>query len=235
MVDPTHQDLYVMQNQFGLIKIGRSLDIRQRRETLQFSECCKIKVVAVYSKCGDLEESIHVRLKEHRLAGEWFNGTELARNAIITALQDDQLVHWPYDYDIDGAKNWLDHFAVVRRAAYIRKAIYRQEQILSSSNVPHYVYDYSILGVVYLAQYGVAPVWKHQKHNGAWLRHWANPRSGLVEPVPKYSADVEAALQLWPVHIKPQNWEGTALECCIEALKAIRKSLPKVRHNDAKV
>ena len=228
MGDPTHQDLYVMQNQFGLIKIGRSLDIRQRCTTLQFSERCKIKVVAVYSKCGDLEESIHFRVKEHRLAGEWFNGTELARNAIMTALGDDEPVDWPYLYDAERAQSWLNHLAALRQADYVRRAIYRQERILVLSDGPHEVHDYSVLGAVHFALYGQPLEMTYARVGGNLVRHWRNVETGKFEPIPTYTSDIEAALTIWPADVRPTNWNGTAMDCCIEALRAIRGRLPKV-------
>ena len=78
MVEPTSQHLYVMQNEFGLIKIGRSIAVESRRQNLQQTDRCQIEIVAVFDFWGSLEETIHLELEEFRLIGEWFAGDEEA-------------------------------------------------------------------------------------------------------------------------------------------------------------
>jgi Meiotically up-regulated gene 113 len=227
MVNPAHQDLYVMQNEFGLIKIGRSLDVFQRREALQISDRCQIEIVGVYAKCGDLEESIHIKLRTFRLAGEWFRGTKVARQAVRNILQDGS-VDWPYSYNAKGAQDWLNHIGLVRRADYIRRELYRHEKILMAANGPLPMHDYSVLRLIHLASHGTEPKTKYAKLDGELIRVWVNPVSSKLEPLPSYSSDKELALQLWPLDVRPRTWNGTALACCIEALRAIRLRLPKV-------
>lgn len=101
-------DLYVMQNEFGLIKIGRSTNVMRRMRALQGTEMCRIQLVGIVEGAGHLEESTHIALDDFRLIGEWFDGGEDARNAIIQLL-DMKGDKWPFDLAAkDAIDRWLD-------------------------------------------------------------------------------------------------------------------------------
>lgn len=118
-----------MQNEFGLIKIGRSIDVERRRLTLQSTERCRIQTVEIYTGCGDMEEDIHLDMDDHRLAGEWFDGSDESRATLCELIScDNPPIGWPYAYDPSGASAWLDHINVVRHAAAIRRELYRRSR-----------------------------------------------------------------------------------------------------------
>ena len=48
----------------------------------------------------------------------------------------------------------------------------------------------------------------------------------LLVPVPPFTTDLAASLNLWPEEIRPVDWHGTAIECCTAALIALRAALP---------
>ncbi|CAB3803905.1 hypothetical protein LMG28138_05424 [Pararobbsia alpina] len=61
---PQDQYLYVMQNEHGLIKVGRSIDPARRRLVLQ-SQCgCNIALVASLHQRGPDEEWVHSLLAD---------------------------------------------------------------------------------------------------------------------------------------------------------------------------
>lgn len=59
MTDPRTQMMYVMQNECGCIKIGRSVDPWQRRLNLRQSEHCTVELIAAFNGGGEHEEAIH--------------------------------------------------------------------------------------------------------------------------------------------------------------------------------
>lgn len=225
MVKTTDQNLYVMQNEFGFIKIGRSVDVERRRLTLQTTERCKISVVEEFAGCGDLEEDLHIEMADFHVAGEWFDGSDEARDALSGFIgADDPPIEWPYKNDQDMAVAWLQHIEVVRHAAAIRKALDREIGILRSADGPSFVHDCSIFAVKFRADTG----------RRCWITcgkiesKWFDTDSGTNGIVPAFTASLENALLAWPESDRPQNWNGTAIDCCIAALTAIRARLPRV-------
>lgn len=58
----------------GLIKIGRSVDIKTRKQAVQCGSGVELKVLLVVS--GDSERELHKKFAEYRKHGEWFNDTD---------------------------------------------------------------------------------------------------------------------------------------------------------------
>lgn len=229
MAEPTGQHLYVMQNEFGLIKIGRSVDVERRRLTLQSTERCRIQTVEIYTGCGDMEEDIHLDMDDHRLAGEWFDGSDEARAALCELIScDDPPIRWPYAYDPSGASAWLDHINVVRHAAAIRRELYRQITILRDAHEPSWVYDSGVFYAKWRAATGRPPGLDTVKIDGQTATHWFDLDSDAEGIVPAFTASVENALLAWPDDLRPATWTGTPIACCIAALAAIRDQLPRV-------
>lgn len=229
MVEPVEQDLYIMQNEFGLIKIGRSVDAERRRITLQTSERCRIKIVEVYASCGDMEESIHYDMDGYRLAGEWFDGSDEARAALCELIEcPNPPMKWPYAYNGVAAGNWLEHINVVRHANAIRRELYREIMLLRSADGPSWIYDSGIFYASWRAATGNRPGLDTVKIDGETATQWFDPDSEAEGVVPRYTRNVETALLAWPAKLRPVSWEGSAIECCIAALIAIRDGLPKV-------
>ena len=227
MTDPRTQMMYVMQNEYGCIKIGRSVDPWQRRLSLRQSEHCTVELMAAFNGGGEHEEAVHIALRSYRLEGEWFDGCDAAR-AEISAIFAPCILEWPFDHDPVGSANWLNHLRVVREANYIKKAIAREIGILRSASEPSWVYDQGIFWCCYLARTGLKPKLMAGKEGSKTVIIWTNPETGSRVVLPSYTQSVELALLAWPDDIRPIAWEGTAFACSIAALTAVKARLPRV-------
>lgn len=227
MTAPASQHLYVMQNEFGCIKIGRSVDPWQRRINLRQSEHCCVELIAAFEGGGEEEEAIHIELDRFRLEGEWFDGADDARTAIEHIFGADKL-QWQFAHDPAGAGKWLDHLSVVRNAAYIRRALSKEITRLRQATEPSWVLDGGVFWSRYLGETGNWTMIMVEKRKGRTVNVWHNPATNKQEVLPAYTSSVEEALLAWPDDLRPATWEGTAFECCIAALDAVRTRLPKV-------
>jgi len=216
-----------MQNEFGCIKIGRSVDPWERRRNLCQSEHCKVELVAAFQGGGEDEEAIHIELRDYRLAGEWFEGVEEARAAVHRIFDLDPS-EWKFDHDPNGAAKWLDHLRVVREAKYIYRALTTEIGRLRDATEPSWVYDCGIFFCRYLAETGNRPGICVERREGKVVNVWYPPDSSKGQVLPAYTMSVEAALLVWPDDLRPASWEGSPIDCCIAALMEIRRRLPKV-------
>lgn len=226
MTEPTAQNLYVMQNEFGCIKVGRSVDPWERRRNLCQSEHCKVELVAAFEGGGEDEEAIHIELDEYRLEGEWFDGTGEARAAVESIFQ----MHpseWKFDHDPDGAAKWLDHLRVVRAARYIDRMLAGVIATLRKTTEVSWVYDGDIFFCRHLAETGTRPFISAERRRGKVVTV-CYTSDNKRQVLPAYTSSVEAALMAWPDDLRPATWEGSPHECCATALAAMRSRLPKV-------
>lgn len=226
MIEPKDQHLYVMQNEFGCIKIGRSIDPWKRLTTLRHTEHCRVELVAAFEGGGEDEEAIHIELNKFRLAGEWFEGCDAARVA-IQDIFDIEPGDWKFTHDPQAAENWLELLWMVRDARYIRNALTREIVRLRAVTEPSWVFDCGIFFCRYLAETGERPALCAETQNGRTVNTWHNPQTERWEALPNYTASTEEALHAWPDDLRPARWEGSPVECCIAALSAIRSRLPK--------
>lgn len=215
------QHLYLMQNEHGLLKVGRSADPERRRRTLETEEMCLIEIVAVQEDRGDMEEEIHLELDEFRIIGEWFSGCDDARElALIWFLQPDDTA-WPFEFDEKAAAAWLDRVEEWRWFRSVRKTITTAILDLKSGPGSPYL-DFR----VWLAMW----VFARQKN---WIIDVQKDGLQMVyrgddaplEPLLPYTTDVAAALTLWPDGQRPARWLRSALDCCIAALRAELETL----------
>lgn len=249
MVDPTTQFLYVLQNEFGFIKIGRSVDVTQRINALRSGDGCDIHVVELYESCGDLEEWLHIEMEEYRVVGEWFSGTDEARGKLAELLATPDM-DWQRPYDLEAARSWLDNLDEIRGKRATKHLIGKQIGILRGQTEGSEALDWRVLFAWRLAVTGEFPLVIPQRVKGKrneWRQMWCDPKPDEKEddvgdrslklrllgydpadlvPLPPFTTEVSAALQLWPQKIKPEEWQGNAIECCIEALTALRGALP---------
>jgi hypothetical protein len=216
-----------MQNEFGCIKVGRSVDPWERRRNLCQSEHCKVELVAAFEGGGEDEEAIHFDLHEYRLEGEWFDGTSEARAAVERIFHMDPS-EWKFDHDTDGAAKWLNHLRLVRHARFIDRTVLGQIGSLKMATEPSWVHDCGIFFCRYLAETGERPAICVERRRGRVVNVWYPPESSKGQVLPAYTSTVEAALLVWPDDLRPATWEGSPIECCISALAAIRRRLPKV-------
>lgn len=227
MTQPSSQHLYVMQNEFGCIKIGRSVDPWQRLLNLRQTEHCIVELIAAFEGGGEDEEAIHFELDAFRLEGEWFDGGKEAR-AAIQQIFEPVLLDWKYAHDAAGAALWLDHLRAVRGANYVRQMLTRQIGILRAATEASGFHDEAIFRCNHLVNSGERVWILCDDQDGQAVNTWHNPETGEREVIPAYTATIEDALRAWPSELRPQNWSGSPIECCIAALTAMRSRLPKV-------
>lgn len=221
MVAPEDQDLYVLQNEFGLIKIGRSVAVEERRRKLTYEDRARIEIVAVFPFAGDQEEPAHIKLRRHRLIGEWFSGSDETRAAI--ARHFDVELTWPFEFSAEYAAIWLKHMERVRQARKLRQSIYRAVQTLQRWDGPNHILD-AIAFTAWREAISGKPIDMLSRELWAMspetrLEH-QRTRGEVAEL--RVSTDLAAALQLWPEDARPQHWGGSPLECCIAALQEWR-------------
>lgn len=218
MTRPDTQALYVMQNEFGLIKIGRSLNPERRRKSLQSGEGCTIAVVAVLEGHGHREEQIHLSLKRHLIEGEWFRGTPSARAAITDALPNLTGCAWPFDYDARGAKAWLDDFFGRRDQRSLERMYYRVLKVHVGGGGPGGSADGMICLLLSLSETGEMVGVPLGREGTATVAHIHHPGSNESRRAPPYSTDLASAMSLWPDDVRPDTWEGTPYECAVAAM-----------------
>jgi hypothetical protein len=216
-------------------------------------------VVAVYTACGDLEEWLHIEMDQYRSIGEWFVGTDEARDALAELLDASQ-IEWQRPYDLDAGRSWLEKLEEVHDERAIRHLIGKQIGILREHSVGSEALDWRVLFAWRLAVSGDSPLVIPQRVKGKrniWQNVWCDRRpdeesaalnartpKGLeprgydyradLAPVPPFTTDVAAALAVWPDGCRPASWDASAIECCIEALIAQREQRPTLSMSDVR-
>jgi len=64
-------DLYIMQDESGMLKIGRSVDVDRRLKQLKTGNP-GIRLMHVWRGKGDMEKRLHEDLSKFRVKLEWF-------------------------------------------------------------------------------------------------------------------------------------------------------------------
>jgi len=224
VVAPKVQDLYLLQNEFGLIKIGRSVDVERRRSRLTYQDRAQVEIVAVFPFAGDQEEPAHIALHEHRLIGEWFSGNDEARVAIGRYFKLE--LTWPFEFNAEYAALWLGHMQRVRQVRKVRQSIYRAVQTLQRWEGPKHILDEIAFTAWREAVSGTpANVLARELLGMSVAARLEHQRTrGQVAEL-RVSTDQGAALQLWPDDTRPRHWNGSPLQCCIAALQEWRSRL----------
>lgn len=216
----SEQSLYVMQNQFGLIKVGRSIDPERRRLKLQSRERCQIELVLVRHLQGRREEEFHIDLSEHRLAGEWFDGVEETRAAVASAFSPSTDIDWPFKFDVNAATAWLEEFEDREAARVAPRELLRLYGELRTFTEPSWIVDLRMWAMYWLMEGEERPI-SHVARNRPSGEVVVTSRiDGALVTMPRFSRDIEAALSLWPASVAPTTWDGDLLECCKAALDA---------------
>lgn len=65
-------DLYIIQNEAGHLKIGRASDPFKRLAQLQTGSSTPLKILQIYKGLGFAEVAFHNEFADYRLMGEWF-------------------------------------------------------------------------------------------------------------------------------------------------------------------
>lgn len=110
--------LYLMQNCHGLLKIGVSDDPVGRLVRLQQQFKCAMTLVAVLEGGATHEESFHAKLRRFRRIGEWFSGTDRAREVASELFKLSPNFTWPYPYERQAAQQWVTAAATIYDRRY---------------------------------------------------------------------------------------------------------------------
>ena len=240
-MDPNKQDIYIFQNQFGLVKIGRSIDVEKRRKAVERTDKCSVALVAILPGAGRSEERLHDLLVDFRVTGEWFDGSRGMKEVLEKATKK-KIPLWPYEFDRVPASDWLKQLEILRDEEARSRQFYRMIQILSSSSAPNIYSDWQIWNFLYpnsrrqLVLFYFDGEQKIFHDNNGNKRIAINPlkKNGNITAnkfVPRYTAEVSDAILAWPKQLRPVIWEGTAIDCAIQGLKhqwAKRKTEPVV-------
>lgn len=211
------QDLYLMQNEHGLIKVGRSIDPERRRHALEVGENCRIVLVLQVAKGGWQEERVHLALSAHRVVGEWFSGTQVSREAIAKVVG--QTLNWPFELDEAAAAGWVAAFDERKNRQYLHREISRFHGAIRRSHEPCWTLDVDLWTLLWLLEFGERPLCDVMStaDGEAMIRSW-----DTGQLIPAFSKDLRAALSLWPTELRPASWHGGALSCAKAAMDARR-------------
>jgi Meiotically up-regulated gene 113 len=222
--------LYVMQNNYGLIKIGRSVDPISRRRSIESTDQCKVQLVSVLHGAGQLEEEVFVALGRYRIRGEWFSGESQARKAILRKLGLPSDTRWPFEaFNAEAANMWLarlDNQRWLRSTDREFGKLVREMSKLSSPPAdPSRWWDIHIWSALWRFEYQVHTIVSHEENElGDQVLIGCRTDMPVME-VPAYTTDIHAAKQLWPVDELSENLHSSAWECCIAGLQARRLGL----------
>jgi len=211
----TDDHLYVIQNHLGLLKIGRAGDTKARFRRIARDDLCEVIPVAIREREGWREPFAHRMLRKHNLIGEWYDGTDKARRAVIRAIPLHRHTEWLVSLGELGAiEAWHDRVRINRQVISARKLYQRVIQHMSHHG-PHDAFD--------LEHYKIWEIMERYEA-GRNERDFNLIRLEYSHDImPKFTTDIEAAMSLWPDDARPAMWHGSAWDCCVEALK-IRRS-----------
>lgn len=227
--------LYIMQNQHGCIKIGRSVDVEQRRHALASLTKRDIAVVCKFPRCGEYEEKLLLAVRKHILFGEWFVGSKGARKEIVResvsilvtnrplkyhALLLEEaanLLTPPYEWQQQAAEAWMKEFCESQVDKRVRKERARLIARLKAASAGMYVSGYTHLNFdIFFELFERRRRCLDPDHSA----------SIFYRDAPCYLSDAALARELWPqemsdAEVKEQiGPKATILDICIAGLGA---------------
>lgn len=211
--------LYVMQNEHGFVKVGRSLNPEIRRKNLERSEDCRIRIVATFPNQGHREESIHIALAEHRVEGEWFDGSPAALAAITRAIDPGASFKWPFILAGQSAEKWLDRFFDRRDELAFRRQYSRILTMLEHERCSGHDANCFIWFLITMALCGERGSVFPRREKGEWVWYATFPDEDEPLDLIPYDEDLESCLDLWPDDARPEAWDGSPKSCAIAAFK----------------
>lgn len=220
-------DLYVMQNDRGLIKIGRSTDVNGRRRALEATHGCEISLVAVFENDGHLEEQTHLSLDEYRIIGEWFEGNAKAKAAISAELDLPEDITWPHaEGSAETIEHWLSFIEGRRFLAASDREFSRLIRMMEETkddrrNDPGRFFDTHIWTI--LNRFGPSPrggLVSDREPSGRIILEIVSEGVRSDERyVPFYTSDLDSAMQIWPEADRPKLSDSGPWDCCIAGLR----------------
>lgn len=229
--------LYVTQNEFGLIKIGRSHDVERRCRYLARELGCQIDIVAVVPESGHMEEYFHITLDHHCVGYEWFDGTEEAKAEIVSEMLIADLVEaWPFALDRSKADAWLDSFYDHQATLSIKKSRLREfnyfrTNVFGTMDPKHQIgnrsHDLRLWRIINEdLEDEFVPTFEKLK-DGTYDAVLEKRSTGKkVGRIPDYTTVLDDALLVWPDSKRPKVWticvKGSTLAftCAVMGLAA---------------
>jgi hypothetical protein len=224
-------DLYIMQNHLGLIKVGKTINCtNKRRLGVQHHDLCHVKVVRVAKNKGSKEAALLRRLSSSNLIGEWFDGEEDTKNEILRWLRLTK-IDWPYKLaDDEQIDLWLDRISKNRemksQEQLSQRFIHKMQNFYDRNGewdnnhcnwkIGEIIYRYD-LGQNFLTFYTMVENVKE------YIVYPDDDSSTFL--LPKYTTRIEDALKVFPEHQKPNYWEGSIWDCCIQGLVKRREGM----------
>lgn len=220
-------DLYVMQNQLGLIKVGQSSSVERRRTRIERDDLCQVRIVFIANNKGAREPSLLKLLASIQIVGEWHDGDEDTRLLITQFLRRKGL---PWQFELasdDQIDSWIDR--VETRRTMISREKLTQRFIKKMQNfydpleeAKSRCCDWKIGQIIY----------EYDAERSYFTMPAANGNIAVFLdadetsfPLPTYTSNIENALQTFPAHKKPNYWEGSAWDCCVQGLIARREAM----------
>ena len=204
--------LYVIQNEHGAIKIGRSGDPEERKTQIAQLFRCKVRLVAVFPDAGNKEEWCHRQLFEHALGSEWFAGHDVARARISELLAS--TFEWPYTESPATLEQWLARISDDATDRYWRKlertAI---RQLMGAVQGGHRLRPYLDSDIAFAMGH------TNLMQNNEGLTGSVDGQGPRIL-LPAYTQSLEAARHLWPANdtSSPEPTTTDPLEFCLLAL-----------------
>lgn len=214
--------LYVMQNEHGFIKIGRSDDPRRRLMEVQKSARCPVALIATFPEAGHFEEWVHIQMADHHIGFEWFEGTREAMD-VLAALLGLELT-WAYAFEGTSAHAWTKRLLDSGTERYWRKRERDVIRRIKGAVTGNGIFRAHVDGSAHLDGY-IAP---HVGFRDPVVQDIRDGRPVLLARlgpsekmtiVPAYTRSMEAALSLWlPNRGRPIQSFERAVECCFIGL-----------------
>lgn len=79
------QSLYILQDETGAVKVGRSVDVESRLSSMQSGNPRDIHLVATFP-VAELEAEIHEKLDDFNINGEWFDLSDRSLSAFVDSI-----------------------------------------------------------------------------------------------------------------------------------------------------
>ena len=216
-----------MQNQLGLIKIGQSSSVERRRKRIERDDLCQARIVFVANNMGYKEKLLLRRLTSSQIIGEWHDGDEETRFLIARFFRSKSL-SWRFDLASDDQiDSWSDRIELRRTMISHEKLTQRFVRKMQNSYDPaeeakSRFCDWKIGQIIY--EYDAQRNYYTMSDSSGQISVFLDTDEASFY-LPTYISNVESALQTFPAYKKPNHWEGSAWDCCVQGLIARREAM----------
>ena len=107
------------------VKVGRAVDVPKRISTLQTGNPRRLELLRVMPGGVELEAQLHLRLRESRMQGEWFDGEQVTDFLAFAADLGQFMVDgWLRDGAVPSFRKFGDGWSIRRRGRGPTKVTY---------------------------------------------------------------------------------------------------------------